>query len=150
MHREKTKCLLRDFEIDRSYQGFYYCVYSMDLTLKRPESLSRITKELYPEIAKKYNTSCGCVERDIRTVAEIIWKKGGKSYFHNLTGMVIPDERPSNAKFLVLLANCVIWEDYPCKKCELVTELKSKINTLTQMNMWMHDLIWELLRKIKH
>ena len=32
--------------------------------------------ELYPEIARKYKTTVGSVERDIRTVIRVCWENG--------------------------------------------------------------------------
>lgn len=149
MYSEKTKCLLRLFEIDHTYQGYEYCVYCMELISKNSDVLTHVTKLVYPEVAKKFNTSCHCVERNIRTIAETVWKNGGKEYFSDITGYKLKEERPSNSKFLELLANCIILKDYPCNTCELVGKLSEEVTTLQETTRWMHDLIWELVRKCR-
>ena len=40
------------------------------------ELLSAVTKELYPSIAKKYNTTASRVERAIRHAIEVAWGRG--------------------------------------------------------------------------
>ena len=40
------------------------------------ELLGSITKVLYPDIAKKYNTTASRVERAIRHAIEVAWSRG--------------------------------------------------------------------------
>ena len=53
-----------------------YLSYGIELCLTDEEYLLAISKQLYPEIARKYKTTVGSVERDIRTVIRVCWENG--------------------------------------------------------------------------
>lgn len=57
------------------YIGFDYVIYAITLSLENSQYLLSVTKELYPDVARKYHTTIYSVERDIRTVITIIWKR---------------------------------------------------------------------------
>ena len=57
------------------YIGFDYEIYAITLSLENSQYLLSVTKELYPDVARKYHTTIYSVERDIRTVITIIWKR---------------------------------------------------------------------------
>lgn len=78
MYRRKTEDFLQRFGVGGDYKGFYFCSYSMELVAEDPNNLLFVTKNIYPEVAREYHTTCKCVERDIRTVAEAVWRNGGR------------------------------------------------------------------------
>ena len=57
------------------YIGFDYVIHAIILSLEDSQYLLSVTKELYPDVARKYHTTIYSVERDIRTVITIIWKR---------------------------------------------------------------------------
>ena len=59
-----------------TYRGYRYLSYGIELCLTDEEYLLAISKQLYPEIARKYKTTVGSVERDIRTVIRVCWENG--------------------------------------------------------------------------
>lgn len=66
--------LLHSLGITENYVGSSQLVCAVRLAQEKPELLSSVTKELYPEVAKAFHTSWQCVERNIRTVIELAWK----------------------------------------------------------------------------
>ena len=62
--------------VGATYRGYRYLNYGIELCLEDEEYLLAISKQLYPEIAKKYKTTTGSVERDIRTVIRVCWENG--------------------------------------------------------------------------
>ena len=67
-----------------------------------------ITHKLYPEVAKKYQTTYGGVERVIRNAIEKAWTKRGNTRFQDeLFGHTISAEtgRPSNLTFIATIVN---------------------------------------------
>lgn len=86
--------------------GYYYIHDALMAAVFRPESLSLITKLLYPEIAANHLTSGGDVERSIRFAVRE-WYEGKTpgtrvpvSFSDSVT---IPDTCPSNGQLLKLL-----------------------------------------------
>lgn len=96
------------FGVNKKYQGFDYIVYGMEVLLNNQNSLEYVTKNLYPDIAKKFNTSWKCVERDIRTIVKIIWKYGNRELLEKMNGSRMK-VRPKNIEFFqILLKNISI------------------------------------------
>lgn len=62
--------LLLSLGIAPSLKGFRASVYAIELGLKEPNVLDRITKQLYPEVAKRLDTTASRVERTIRHAVE--------------------------------------------------------------------------------
>nr|DAL02133.1 MAG TPA: Sporulation initiation factor Spo0A C terminal [Caudoviricetes sp.] len=153
MNNRKIKEVLWDLGVGNKYKGFQYCIYSLELAIESPDRLNSITKGIYPDVAKKYKTGVNCVEWDIRTVAEVVWKNGGKELFINdLTGDVF-EKRPTNAKFLEILLHYIL-SDAPCQKCKVAEDYKERLIKLEEENrrleatiMWMHDLIWKFIKE---
>lgn len=65
--------LLRYLGITPNYKGFYYLLSSLDIVYHDSESLTRVTKLLYPAVARIHHTSWKSVERDLRTVVNLSW-----------------------------------------------------------------------------
>ena len=49
--------------------------YAVKLCCERPERLLMVTKWVYPEVAKHYQTNGRAVERNIRTVGKVLWEQ---------------------------------------------------------------------------
>lgn len=160
MYDVETSEFLRRFGVGETYRGYYYCLHSVELISREPNKLDYITKDVYPEVAREFKTNCSCVERDIRTAAEVVWRNGADEYFFEITGEQAA-RRPTNAKFLEMLIYYVAagrgragpaWDG--CKNCEKILKLNEKIegmekeiSRLKETEKWMHDLIWRLIRE---
>ena len=69
--------------------------------------LSAITKELYPAIAEKYETTPSRVERAIRHAIELAWDRGNIDLMNKFFGYTINIERgkPTNSEFIAMVAD---------------------------------------------
>ncbi len=83
------------------YIGFDYVVHAVSLSLGNSQYLLSVTKELYPDVARKYHTTLYSVERDIRTIINIIWKRN-PSFLGEIAGYPL-DKRPSVSEFIAIL-----------------------------------------------
>lgn len=93
--------LLSQLGITPNYMGYYQLTRCIELLLEKPEGLQCVQKELYLEIAAQYHVDWKTVERNIRTVVNLAWRKNSNT----LSQMsVFPLARkPSNIEFFVLL-----------------------------------------------
>ena len=68
-----------------------------------------VTKLLYPEIAKQYNTTDGKVERAIRNAIEISWERGNPATFEKLFGYCAENGqcRPTNSEYIAGMADVI-------------------------------------------
>ena len=63
---------LHELGVPSHIKGYQYIREGVTLVYENPEMVGGITKELYPEIAKKYETTVSRVERAIRHAIEVI------------------------------------------------------------------------------
>ena len=77
-----------------------------------PEIINRITKELYPGIAKRFNTSPSKVERAIRHAIEVAWTRGKIENINQLFGYNIysKNDKPTNGEFIALVGDTLIMD----------------------------------------
>ena len=72
-----------------------------------PSMIGAITKELYPEIADKYDTTTSRVERAIRHAIEVSWSRGDYDLMESLFGHSVDYDRakPTNSEFIATVAD---------------------------------------------
>ena len=66
-----------------------------------------ITKSLYPEIARKYQTTASRVERAIRHGIEVAWNRGRTDTIEAVFGYTVHTGKgkPTNSEFIALIAD---------------------------------------------
>jgi len=76
------------------------------MVIEDRDVINRITKELYPGIAKRYGTSSSKVERAMRHAIEVAWNRGRLDTTNQLLGVNLFNERdkPTNGEFISLIA----------------------------------------------
>ncbi len=69
--------------------------------------LGAVTKELYPLIAEKYNTTPSRVERAIRHAIEVAWDRGNVEMMNKFFGYTVNMDRgkPTNSEFIAMVAD---------------------------------------------
>ena len=77
------------------------------LVIRDVDLLGAVTKELYPLIADKYNTTPSRVERAIRHAIEVAWSRGNVDVVNSLFGYTIDVNRgkPTNSEFIAMIAD---------------------------------------------
>ena len=93
--------LLRRLGITSNYKGFSYTAYAMVLCAEQPELLLLVTKKLYPAVAKRYGTTWQAVERTIRTVIAVVWKRNPALLGQIADGLLM--EKPRSTQFLAIV-----------------------------------------------
>ena len=88
-------------------KGYRYLRQAIIFAIENPESIDAITKELYPEVAKTFNTTSSRVERAIRHAIEMAWERGEietlREYFGNTVSL--SKGKPTNSEFIALMAD---------------------------------------------
>ena len=77
------------------------------MVIDNVELLGAVTKELYPSIAKKYNTTPSRVERAIRHAIEGAWSRGKVDTINQLFGYTVHNTKgkPTNSEFIAMIAD---------------------------------------------
>ncbi len=88
-------------------KGYIYLREAIELVIKDIEYLGAVTKELYPCVAEKYNTTPSRVERAIRHAIEVSWDRGNvaalSKYFGNTVS--VTSGKPTNSQFIAKIAD---------------------------------------------
>lgn len=96
---------LHNFGVPASVKGYKYLRSAILLAINDEESLEHVTKNIYPEIAKQYNSTATRVERAIRHSIESAWKRGRPEYLNSIFGNTILDTKPTNSEFIATLSD---------------------------------------------
>lgn len=110
----KTTKVLRGIGIPAHLNGYYYLRSAVMISLQENNSISSVTKLLYPEIAKEYATTQQKVERGIRNAIEVAWKNGDVTFFEEQFGYRVDcrSERPSNSECIARIVDYIRLEHY--------------------------------------
>jgi len=103
---KKAAKLLLSLGVTPNNIGYVYINYSMCLATENHLYLTKLTKQLYPATAKRYNTTCGSVESAIRHIVADIWERNKIDNINHAFGLPVYTnsyDRPSNGEFLSLL-----------------------------------------------
>jgi two-component system response regulator (stage 0 sporulation protein A) len=99
--------ILHEVGVPAHIKGYQYLRTSIIEVVNNIELLGAITKELYPMIAKKYNTSPSRVERAIRHAIEVAWTRGKIETINSIFGYTIQNNKgkPTNSEFIAMIAD---------------------------------------------
>lgn len=99
--------MLHELGIPSHIKGYQFLRDAINIVFDRPEVIGGITKELYPELASKYDTTVSRVERAIRHAIEVSWNRGSWDMMEELFGhsVDIDKAKPTNSEFIVTVAD---------------------------------------------
>lgn len=106
----KITILLSELGIPANKRGFQYIRECIMIMLDNQRELDiGITKYIYPKLSSKFNTSVGCIERNIRYAIEIAWERGNKNLIESVWGYSISTNkiRPTNSEFLARVTDYI-------------------------------------------
>ena len=99
--------ILHQLGIPSHIKGYQYIREGISIIFDRPETIGGITKELYPELASKFDTTVSRVERAIRHAIEVSWNRGDWDLMEEIFGhsVDIDKAKPTNSEFIVTIAD---------------------------------------------
>lgn len=99
--------ILHELGIPSHIKGYQYIREGVGIIFDRPETIGGITKELYPELAEKFDTTVSRVERAIRHAIEVSWNRGDWDLMEEIFGhsVDIDKAKPTNSEFMVTVAD---------------------------------------------
>lgn len=108
--RSKVKHVLLDIGVPVHHLGFGHLITAICICTKRPEALQKITKDLYPEVAKERNTTPSRVERGIRHSIETAVDNAEYDNLVRFFGNSISINRgkPTNQQFIATIAAYIL------------------------------------------
>jgi len=103
----KVTNILHEIGVPAHIRGYHYMREAIIMSVNDMDVLNYITKELYPSIAKKCNTTPSRVERAIRHAIEVAWNRGKIDAIDEIFGYTINNHKgkPTNSEFIALIAD---------------------------------------------
>lgn len=99
--------ILHELGMPSHIKGYQYIREAISLIYNNPDMVGGITKELYPELASKFDTTVSRVERAIRHAIEVSWNRGDWDLMEEVFGhsVDIDKAKPTNSEFIVTVAD---------------------------------------------
>ena len=103
----KVTEILHEIGVPAHIKGYNYLRDSIIMSIENPDIINAVTKQLYPGVAKKYETTSSRVERAIRHAIEVAWDRGDVDVLNSYFGYTIHNDRgkPTNSEFIAMIAD---------------------------------------------
>ena len=110
---DRLSSIFLSLGIPAHIKGYQFLREAVKLVLDDPDRINRITKELYPAIARRFGTSASKVERAIRHAIEVGWSRGRVESLNRAFGcrVATPEDKPTNGEFIALIADKLALEE---------------------------------------
>lgn len=99
--------MLHELGMPSHIKGYQYIREAISMVYDKPDIVGGITKELYPELASRFDTTVSRVERAIRHAIEVSWNRGDWDLMEEVFGhsVDIDKAKPTNSEFIVTVAD---------------------------------------------
>ena len=103
----KVTNIIHDVGVPAHIKGYQYLRDGIIMAVNDVDIINQITKQLYPDLAKKYRTTPSRVERAIRHAIEVAWNRGQIESMESLFGYTVNSNRgkPTNSEFIAMIAD---------------------------------------------
>lgn len=99
--------ILHQIGVPAHIKGYHYLRDAIIMSVEDPEIINAVTKQLYPGVAKRYDTTSSRVERAIRHAIEVAWDRGDVDVLNSYFGYTIHNTRgkPTNSEFVAMISD---------------------------------------------
>lgn len=99
--------VIHEVGVPAHIKGYQYLREAIIMVVNNIDVINQITKQLYPDIAKKYSTTPSRVERAIRHAIEVAWGRGQTETVENIFGYTVSASKgkPTNSEFIAMIAD---------------------------------------------
>ncbi|MCX7842777.1 MAG: sporulation transcription factor Spo0A [Clostridia bacterium] len=99
--------IMHEIGVPAHIKGYQYLRDAIMMVIKDLDIINSITKQLYPTIAREYNTTPSRVERAIRHAIEVAWSRGQIDTIDSLFGYTVSigKGKPTNSEFIAMVAD---------------------------------------------
>ena len=101
--------IIHEIGVPAHIKGYQYLREAILLTIDDMDIINSVTKVLYPEVARKFNTTPSRVERAIRHAIEVAWDRGDIETLQKFFGYTVSNikGKPTNSEFIAMIADCL-------------------------------------------
>ena len=97
--------IIHEVGVPAHIKGYQYLRDGIMMVVENMDVLNQITKQLYPDLAKKHKTTPSRVERAIRHAIEVAWNRGEINTIENIFGYTVNANKgkPTNSEFIAMI-----------------------------------------------
>lgn len=106
----KTTKILLCLGVTPNNIAYSYISYAMRIAENNSLSFTKVTRDLYPPIAKYFETTSSSVESAIRHAVDMIWSRNSVERINKVLGLTVYTstyDKPGNGEFLSILFETV-------------------------------------------
>jgi len=99
--------IMHEIGVPAHIKGYMFLREAINMLVNNINLLSAVTKELYPLIGEKFNTTPSRVERAMRHAIDVAWTRGEVETINKIFGYTIRNDkgRPTNSEFIAMVAD---------------------------------------------
>ena len=99
--------VIHEVGVPAHIKGYQYLRDGIIMVVEDMDVLNQITKQLYPDLAKKHKTTPSRVERAIRHAIEVAWNRGEINTIENIFGYTVNANKgkPTNSEFIAMIGD---------------------------------------------
>ena len=99
--------IIHEIGVPAHIKGYQYLREAIILAVEDMDVINAITKVLYPQVAKTFQTTPSRVERAIRHAIEVAWDRGDLDTLQRFFGYTVSNTKgkPTNSEFIALIAD---------------------------------------------
>ena len=99
--------IIHEIGVPAHIKGYQYLREAIIIAIGDMDVINAITKVLYPQVAKTFQTTPSRVERAIRHAIEVAWDRGDLDTLQRFFGYTVSNTKgkPTNSEFIALIAD---------------------------------------------
>ena len=103
----EVTAILHEVGVPAHIKGYQYLREAIIIVVQNMDAINAVTKVLYPEVAKRFNTTPSRVERAIRHAIEVAWDRGDLETLQGYFGYTVNSAKgkPTNSEFIAMIAD---------------------------------------------
>ena len=103
----QVTAIIHEVGVPAHIKGYQYLRESIIIAVNDMDVINAVTKVLYPEVAKRFNTTPSRVERAIRHAIEVAWDRGDLETLQKYFGYTVSNAKgkPTNSEFIAMIAD---------------------------------------------
>lgn len=104
--------VIHEIGVPAHIKGYQYLREAILIAIDDMEVINAVTKVLYPEVAKRFDTTASRVERAIRHAIEVAWDRGDLETLQKYFGYTVSNAKgkPTNSEFIAMIADRLVLE----------------------------------------
>ncbi len=105
--QRQVTAVIHEVGVPAHIKGYQYVREAIVIAVQDMDVINAVTKVLYPEVARRFNTTPSRVERAVRHAIEVAWDRGDLETLQRYFGYTVSNTKgkPTNSEFIAMIAD---------------------------------------------